>query len=81
MSTSPQQRSTLSVVLRTAVSESLKAGETFAGLERSTGVLRQTLMRFIRDEQHSLGLDAADRLAQHFGLELQAIKKPNRKGI
>ncbi len=70
---------TLSDALREAVSESLKAGETFAGLERQTGVKRQSLMRFVRGEQ-SLLLDKADCLADYLGLELRAVDKPKRKG-
>jgi transcriptional regulator with XRE-family HTH domain len=41
----------------------------FQALERETGVLRQTLMKFARGET-SLRLDMADKLAAYFGLEL-----------
>ena len=45
---------------------------SFKALERETGVKRQSLMKFMRDEQ-SLRLDMADRLAAFFKLEI--IKK------
>jgi transcriptional regulator with XRE-family HTH domain len=41
----------------------------FQALERETGVLRQTLMKFARGET-SIRLDMADKLAAYFGLEL-----------
>ena len=41
----------------------------FIELERQTGVLRQSLMKFARGEQ-TLLLDAADKLAEFFALEL-----------
>ena len=58
-----------------SISESLrdsiiKSGLTFKELERQTGVLRQTLMRFVRGEQ-SIVLDAADKLAEFFGLGVE----------
>ncbi len=58
--------------LRRAIADS---GMTFKGLERETGVLRQSLMKFARGEQYLRG-DACDRLAAYFGLEL----RPKRKG-
>ena len=58
--------------LRQAIADS---GETFKGLERETGVKRQSLMKFMRGEQ-SLRLDLADRLAAYFGLE---VSKPRTK--
>jgi hypothetical protein len=48
---------------------------SFIALERETGVLRQSLMKFARGEQVLRG-DAYDRLAEFFGLEL----RPKRKG-
>jgi plasmid maintenance system antidote protein VapI len=58
--------------LRRAIVE---CGLSFKALESETGVLRQSLMKFVR-EQQSLRLDMADRLAAYFGLEL----RPKRKG-
>ena len=51
----------------------------FIELERQTGVLRQSLMKFARGEI-SIRLDAADKLAEFFGLELGPASKPKRKG-
>ena len=48
----------------------------FQALERETGVLRQTLMKFARGET-SLRLDKADKLAEYFCLELVQRRKPN----
>jgi plasmid maintenance system antidote protein VapI len=50
-------------LLRQAIADS---GETFVGLEKATGVKRQSLMKFARGEQ-SLRLDMADRLAAYLG--------------
>lgn len=65
---------TITEVLRTAIAES---GETFLGLERATGVKRQSLMLFARGKQ-SLRLDLADKLAAHLGVECR--RRPARKG-
>ena len=43
-------------------------------IERRSGVLRQSLMKFARSEQ-SLRLDQADKLAAFFGLELTQRKE------
>jgi transcriptional regulator with XRE-family HTH domain len=64
----------ISDVLRQAIAE---RGMSFAALERETGVLRQSLMKFARGEQ--LRGDAYDKLAAFFQLDLQRIK-PKRKG-
>ena len=53
-------------VLKQAIEDS---GLPFIELERQTGVLRQSLMKFARGEQ-TLLLDAADKLAEFFALEL-----------
>ncbi len=60
--------------LRRAIAES---GLSFKALERETGVLRQSLMKFARGERY-LRLDMADRLAVFFGLEVRP--KGRRKG-
>jgi hypothetical protein len=62
----------LTDALRRAISGS---GLSFKALEKETGVLRQSLMKFVRGEQ-SLRLDLADKLAVYFKLEL----RPKRKG-
>lgn len=57
----------ISDVLRKAIVDS---GMTFLALERETGVLRQSLMPFARGEA-GINVDAADKLAAFFGLELK----------
>ena len=68
----------LTDALRKAISDALEAGESFRGLEQASGVLRQSLMKFVRGET-SLRLDFADRLAAHFGMEVKTPKPPKRK--
>lgn len=48
--------------------EALAEAESLRAVERVTGVKRQSLMKFIRREQ-TLRLDAADKLAEHFGID------------
>lgn len=50
---------------------------SFLALEKETGVIRQSLMPFARGES-GISLEAADKLAVYFGLELQPSRK--RKG-
>ncbi len=59
--------------LRDAINDSPLS---FKALEKETGVLRQTLMLFARNES-SIRLDKADKLAEYFGLEL--TKRKDRK--
>ena len=73
----------ISEILRRAINES---GLPFLTLEQQTGVLRQSLMPFARGEA-GINIDAADKLAIYFGLELRpATRKtakkaaPKRKG-
>jgi transcriptional regulator with XRE-family HTH domain len=61
----------ISRVLREAIADS---GLSFKRLEKETGVLRQSLMKFARGEQ-SLRGDFLDRLAAFFDLELRAKRK------
>jgi plasmid maintenance system antidote protein VapI len=61
----------LTDVLRKAI---LESGISFKALEIETGVLRQSLMKFVRSKQ-SLRLDMADKLAVYFGLELKRKRK------
>ena len=70
-------------LLRRTINDS---GIPFLTLEQETGVLRQSLMKFARGET-TIHLDAADKLAEYFGLELRpATRKattkaaPKRKG-
>lgn len=53
--------------LKKAIADS---GKSFRELERETGIIRQSLMRFMRGER-SLRLDIADKLANYFGLKLR----------
>jgi hypothetical protein len=62
----------ISDALRRAIKAS---GKSFLALERETGVLRQSLMKFARGE-HCLRGESYDQLAAYFGLEL----RPKRKG-
>jgi plasmid maintenance system antidote protein VapI len=61
----------ISDALREAINNS---GLPFLTLEQETGVKRQSLMKFMADEQ-SLRLDIADKLADYFGLELKNRKR------
>jgi hypothetical protein len=66
----------ISNLLRRVILEAIEAGRTsYKALERESGVTRASTMRFVRGTQ-SLRLDMADRLADHFRLEL----RPKRKG-
>ena len=62
-----RKKPTMTEALRRAIAES---GESFKGLERKTGLTRQSLMKFARGEQ-SLHLDLADKLAAYFGIEVK----------
>jgi len=62
-------------LLRQTISQAVASGRTnYKALERETGVIRASIMRFVRGSQ-SLRLDLADRLAAYFGLELRTKKK------
>ena len=66
----------ISEILRVAINASELS---FLALERETGVLRQSLMPFARGEA-GINIDAADKLAVYFGLELQPpTRKPATK--
>ena len=62
---------TLTDALRDAIAESELS---FQALERETGVLRQSLMKFAAGEQ-TIRLDAADKLATYFGIEIRRKAK------
>ena len=70
MPAAKRKNETLTETLKTAI---LESGLAFAELERRTGVVRQSLMKFVRDEQ-SIRLDHADQLAEFFELELAKRK-------
>ncbi|MCK4340737.1 MAG: hypothetical protein KAY37_03315 [Phycisphaerae bacterium] len=65
-----KQNATITKLLR----EALAGAESFAAVERATGVKRQSLMKFARGEQ-SLRLDIADRLAAYFGIECRRVRR------
>ena len=67
-----KQRKTMTEALQKAIADS---GVSFKQLERETGVLRQTLMKFVAGEQ-SIRLESADKLAEYFGIEV--IQKQER---
>ena len=54
--------------------KALNKAKSFKAIERDTGVLRQSLMKFARGEQ-SLRLDKADVLAEYFGIEVRRKDK------
>jgi transcriptional regulator with XRE-family HTH domain len=68
---------TMSHVLRNHLNRAVESGITFRAIERDTGVLRQSLMKFARNES-SLRLDVADRLAAYFRLELRPEQPTKR---
>lgn len=68
---------TMSAVLKAAVNDAIADGATFRSIERESGVLRQSLMMFVKDEQ-GLQLSKADLLAKHFGLVLTPAKRKGR---
>jgi len=63
--------STLSDLLR----EALREAPSIRAVARAAGVQRASLIRF-RDGRQTLALDAADRLALHFGI---THRRPRRR--
>ena len=61
-----KQSETMSALLRQAINNSKLS---FPEIERATGVVRASLMRFASGEG-SLRLDMADKLADFFGFEV-----------
>ncbi len=61
---------TMTKALRNAIAESEMS---FKALERETGVLRQSLMKFAAGEQ-TIRLDSADTLAEYFGIQITRRK-------
>ena len=57
-----------------AILEAIAESElSFKAIERETGVLRQSLMKFAAGEQ-TIRLDSADKLAKFFGIEITRRK-------
>lgn len=63
----------MSELLRAAIAEA----DSLRSVERATGIKRQSLATFLRGES-TLRLDAADKLAKHFGIECRRVRR--RKG-
>jgi hypothetical protein len=73
--TDADQRNPISDLLRRTILAAVEAGRTnYKALERETGVVRASIMRFVKGTQF-LRLDMADRLAAFFGLELRPKRK------
>jgi hypothetical protein len=68
---SKSKKPPVSDLLRQTIAES---GIPYLTLERETGVVRTSIMRFVEGRQF-LRLDAVDRLAEYFGLELVKKRK------
>ena len=62
---------TMTEAIREAIAESELS---FKALERETGVLRQSLMKFAAGKQ-TLRLDSADKLAEFFGIVIKRKAK------
>jgi hypothetical protein len=69
--TNRKEHPTMTDLLRQSIADS---GMSFIGIERETGILRQSLMKFVRGEQ-SLRLDLADKLATYFGIEFRPSRR------
>jgi plasmid maintenance system antidote protein VapI len=70
-----KQPTPITDLLRKTIKDALDAGETtLLTLEQETGVIRASIMRFVKGRQ-SLRLDVADKLAAHLGLELRRVGK------
>lgn len=63
---SKRRKAPISDALRNSIKDS---GLRYSDLERTTGVKRASIMRFVRGER-TLRLDMADRLAAYFGLNV-----------
>ena len=70
MATKRTTYETLSDALLEAITES---DLSFKALERETGVLRQTLMKFAAEKQ-TIRLDSADILADYFEIQITRRK-------
>lgn len=77
----PKPRLSLTSLLHAKIVES---GLPYIELERRTGVLRQTLMAFIKGEQRGMHFDALEKLLDFFHLEVverkPAAKRRAKKG-
>jgi hypothetical protein len=77
-----KRSSPISDVLRRAI---IASGEPYNAIEQATGVSRANILRFTKG-QRSILLDSAERLAEHFGLELrtrggEAAQRPPAESV
>jgi plasmid maintenance system antidote protein VapI len=63
---------TMTELLRAALAE---GRESLNAIQRATGIKRQSLATFLRGES-TLRLDAADKLAAHFGIVIRPGRRP-----
>lgn len=66
-----KRTNTLSELLRFVIRDS---GQSLNAIQRATGIKRQSLATFLRGES-ALRLDAADKLAAHFGIECRRMRR------
>ena len=65
----PAKRTTYDTITEALLEAIAESELSFKALERETGVLRQSLMKFAAGEQ-TIRLDNADILAEFFGIEI-----------
>ena len=68
--TVPPRKQTLTELLRKALADA----ESIRGVAKATGLDHASLLRFVNDQQ-SLRLDLADKLAAYFGIESKLTKR------
>jgi plasmid maintenance system antidote protein VapI len=53
--------------------QALREAESLNAIQKATGVKRQSMAKFMREEQ-TMRLDLAERLAEYFGLECRRTR-------
>ena len=69
----PARRKTYDTMTEALLEAIAKSEKSFKAMERETGVLRQSLMKFAAGEQ-TIRLDSADTLAEYFGIQITRRK-------
>ena len=69
----PAKRTTYDTMTEAILDAIADSDMSFKALERETGVLRQSLMKFAAGEQ-TIRLDNADILAEYFGIQISRRK-------
>lgn len=69
----PAKRKTYDTITEALLEAIAESDMSFKALERETGVLRQSLMKFAAGEQ-TIRLDNADILAEYFGIQITRRK-------